>query len=169
MHCPNCGTAASADQRFCRACGLGLPEFSQLLAEKLPTLQEELQVQKHKIERWALRLWTGAGAILYVALYWAIISEIIIGKGHFLGGVLFLLVITAISLGGLLILYSSALEKRSKYVHPDRQQGLPQRDTDPELLSRSDPELPMSITEHTTELLENDENKEPERRMSGSS
>ena len=107
--------------------------------------------------------------VFYIALYWAIISEIIIGRGHVLGGVLFLLVVTAISLGGLLILYSSALEKRSRYMQPDRQQGLPKRDTDPELLSSSNPELRMSITEHSTELLENDESEEPERRISGSS
>ena len=169
MHCPNCGTAASNDQQFCRTCGLNLAEFSQLLGEKLPSLKGDLQNQKRKFERWALRLWTGAGAIFYIALYWAIISEIIIGKGHVLGGTLFLLVITALSIGGLLILYSSALEKRSKYMQSDSQQTLPKRDTAPELLASPDPELRMSVTEHTTELLESDESKEPKRRTSSSS
>lgn len=159
MHCPNCGNAASTDQQFCRTCGLNLAEFSQLLEAKLPSLKGELQEQKRKLERWALRLWAGAGAIFYIALYWAIISEIIIGKGHVLSGTLFLLVITAISLGGLFILYSSALEKRSRYIQSERQQKLPKRDTDPELLSSTEPALRMSVTEHTTELLENDESK----------
>ncbi len=161
MHCPNCGIPVPADQKFCRACGLSLPEFSQLLTEKLPTAPEDLQVQKRKIERWGLRLWTGAGAIFYIALYWTIISEIIIGKGHVLGGILFLLVITAISLGGLLILYSSALEKRSAYRLSDqpREKG----DTSPELMARPPSELTTSVTEHTTELLENDDLKDSER------
>jgi uncharacterized membrane protein len=160
MHCPNCGTPASADQRFCRSCGLTLPEFSQLLAEKLPTLRAELQYQKRKIERWGVGLWIGAGAIFYVSLYWAIISEIIIGKGHVLGGILFLLVITAISLGALLIFYSSSLEKRSASSQANQSQS--KGDTAPELLQGSLPELTISITEHTTELLENDDLKHSE-------
>jgi len=161
MHCPNCGILAPADQRVCRACGLNLPEFSQLLAEKLPTAQEDLQVQKRKLEGWGLRLWTGAGAIFYIALYWAIISEIIIVKGHVLGGILFLLVITAISLGGLLILYSSALEKRSAYRLSD--QPKEKGDTSPELLASPPLELTSSVTEHTTELLEKDDANEQQR------
>ena len=148
MHCPNCGRAASTDQQFCRSCGLNLAEFSQLLGEKLPTLKGELQDQKRKFERWALRLWTGAGAIFYIALYWAIISEIIIGKGHLLGGTLFLLVITALSVGGLLILYSSAIEKRSKYMQSDRQQSLPKRDIAPELLPSTNASMRMPVTDH---------------------
>jgi hypothetical protein len=165
MHCPNCGIPVPADQKFCRACGLSLPEFSQLLAEKLPTAQEDLQAQKRKLEGWGLRLWTGAGAIFYIALYWAIISEIIIVKGHVLGGILFLLVITAISLGGLLILYSSALEKRSAYRLSD--QPKEKGDTSPELLASPPSELTEltgSVTEHTTELLENEDLKDSERR-----
>ena len=155
MHCPNCGIPVPADQRFCPACGLSLPEFSQLLTEKVPTAQEDLQVQKRKIERWRLRLWTGAGAIFYIALYWAIISEIIIVKGHVLVGILFLLVVTAISLGGLLILYSSALEKHSAYRRSNqpREKG----DTSPELMLSPPSELTSGVTEHTTELLEDDD------------
>ena len=158
MHCPNCGIPAPLDQKFCRACGLSLPEFSQLLEEKLPT-EEEVQVKRRKAERWSLRLWTIAGAILYIALYWTIISEIIIGKGHVLGGILFLLVITAISLGGLLILYSSALQKRSAY----RVSGQPKEngDTSADLLAGQPSELTSSVTEHTTELLEKEIAKEP--------
>jgi hypothetical protein len=42
MHCPNCGTEASAGQKFCRACGLSLERFAQLLAELLPDGEDEL-------------------------------------------------------------------------------------------------------------------------------
>ena len=168
MHCPNCGHRASTDQQFCRTCGLNLTEFSHLLAERLPSLKGDLQVQKRKFEKWALRLWTVAGAIFYLALYWAIISEIIIGKGHVLGGTLFLLVITALSLGGLLILYAAALEKRSKYLRPDPREELPKRDTAP-VLSTANPDVVMSVTEHTTDLLEYEQTKELDQRTPGTS
>src|SRR5206468_3586789 len=100
-------------------------------------------------------------AIFYVALYWAIISEIIIGKGHVLGGTLFLLVITALSVGGLLILYSSALEKRSKYMQADREESSPKLATAPELLPSTDDSMRVSKTDNTTKLLENAESKKP--------
>ena len=35
MHCPNCGTAAAAEQKFCRSCGLELQAISQLVAQQL--------------------------------------------------------------------------------------------------------------------------------------
>ena len=159
MNCPNCGILAPADQRTCRACGLKLPESPELLPEKAPQAPDNVRGQKRKIEKRRLRLWTCAGAVFYVALYWAIISQIIIGKGHVLRGILFLLVITAISIGGLLILYSSAVRKRSKYRPSDRagRKG----DTSRELSETSD--LKTSVTKHTTELLEKDKSKEAAR------
>ena len=167
MHCPNCGTQASPNQKFCRGCGLSLPEFSQLLSDKLPTMPEDLQVQKRKLERLGLRLWTGAGVIFYIALYWAIISGIIVRKGHVLGGVLFLLVITALSVGGLLILYSSALEKRSglkkRFAYGPADQPKKEDDTSPELLASKPSGLTPSVTEPTTELLEKEVSKEQQK------
>ena len=150
MHCPNCGIAAPLDQKFCRSCGLSLPEFSQLLEKSLPT-EEEVQVKWRKAERWSLRLWTIAGAILYIALYWTIISEIIITKGHVLGGVLFLLVVTVISIGGLLMLYSLSLKKRSAYSLLDEPRVI---DTAPESLTDEQTKVKMSVTERTTEILD---------------
>ena len=41
MHCPSCGTEAPVGQKFCRACGLSLESFAQLLAELLPDAEDE--------------------------------------------------------------------------------------------------------------------------------
>ena len=35
MHCPNCGTLAVAEQKFCRSCGLELQAISQFVAQQL--------------------------------------------------------------------------------------------------------------------------------------
>ena len=147
MHCPNCGISASTDQQFCPGCGISMPGYSHL-ADKLPTKPEEPAVQKRMARR-NLRIWTGAGIIFYIAFYWVIISKIIIGKGNLLAGILFLLMVTAISVGGLLFFYSVALQKRSGI----RKQNV---ETTPELQAGPPSGLETSVTDHTTELLEED-------------
>lgn len=104
-----------------------------------------------------LTLWKGAAAIFFISLYWTIISEIIIGKGHVLGGILFLIFITAVSLGALLMAYSSSLEKRSSHPQSDQPKVAPKGDTAPEVLPAIPPELMMTVTEQTTHLLEKDD------------
>ena len=47
MFCPNCGTKSSADQNFCRACGLGLETIALALNEQLPT-QVDLTLLQRK-------------------------------------------------------------------------------------------------------------------------
>jgi len=34
MHCPNCGSEAPMDQKFCRSCGFGLGKVARLIAEQ---------------------------------------------------------------------------------------------------------------------------------------
>jgi hypothetical protein len=161
MHCPNCGSGASEDQRFCRSCGLGLEEFSRLLTEKL--VAENLTAapragaaRNRALQRIGFSLWVGAGAILVGGVLWGIISEIIMGKGEVLGGLLFLIFILAIVIGGLLVTYSSS-RKQSGGADGREIKGA---NTAPELASGTPHSLHMSVTERTTELIER-ENKDP--------
>jgi uncharacterized membrane protein YvbJ len=34
MHCPNCGSEAPMEQKFCRSCGFGLGKVAMLIAEQ---------------------------------------------------------------------------------------------------------------------------------------
>jgi hypothetical protein len=78
MHCPNCGTSATKEQKFCRACGFGLAKVVQLLEEgdvfpdELSRLYAE---RRQQIERWrnlAFYPFCGAGIIVLTIIFYAI-------------------------------------------------------------------------------------------------
>lgn len=115
--------------------------------------------KKRKAQRRGLILWTIAGAVFYIALYWAIIGEIIIRKGHVLQGIVFLLAVTAISIGGLLLLYSLTSKQRGNRLEDDSQAS----NASPEELPQGRNEVIMPVTERTTELLEKDDSNKQER------
>jgi hypothetical protein len=176
MYCPACGTNISGDQKFCRHCGAALEGVSQLIAARDPALSSDQSVnsdhQRQAVQRNAGRLGlilvSGASAIFYLSVCWAVISEIIIGKGHILGGILFLTVLTAVALGGLLLTYSSS-NKRSGVIKSTQSTALSKEEASSGLLRRILPKQIPSITEHTTELLEGsdfgDTARKPERRL----
>lgn len=53
MYCPNCGKENSAEQKFCRLCGLSLEQAVQSLAEQLPALEldKNLRVRQARVDR----------------------------------------------------------------------------------------------------------------------
>src|SRR3712207_6114222 len=100
MFCPNCGAAAAAgEQKYCRACGLGLGKVPALIAEQLPAgaldhaSPEEvarLLRRKRRVERTLAGLGVVGGSILVVSIILKIIFQLIIGKGQVLEGSFFL-------------------------------------------------------------------------------
>ena len=164
MHCPNCGARASADQKFCRSCGLSLGELSTLLAERLPEAKAELESSKLKLDKVAVVLVTGAVAILVGAIFWGVITEIIIGKGQVFGGILFLAVITSFLLGGLILSYSTSLGKRLARHQSGSDAG--KVNTTPELITGKEGALIVSVTERTTELIDEENYGKKEREQS---
>src|ERR1700752_4136190 len=50
MYCPNCGNQTSSEQKFCRACGLGLEKIAQSLGEQLPArMDQSLSARKERL------------------------------------------------------------------------------------------------------------------------
>ena len=92
MYCPNCGKANSSEQKFCRSCGLNLEDATRSLIEQLPAGEQDQRLLRRKqlVER-VLLILGGVGITAFVCLIiGTIITEIIIGKGNVIGGIVFI-------------------------------------------------------------------------------
>ena len=154
MYCPNCGQATSTEQKFCRSCGLSVEKAAQSLVEQLPAVEPNtrLRERQRRVERLLYMLGGSAAVIFVVSLFWTIVKEIIIGKGHVLGGLIFLAFILGFIVFAVLMLYRESLLKASSKRHSAKS-TLPQAEHTARLLPESRVEPIPSVTEHTTELL----------------
>src|SRR5262245_47009208 len=111
MHCPNCGTEAPAGQKFCRACGLSLERFAQLLAELLPDVEDESVARAKRrlrqLERAAKIAGRTAGIAISILIAWMGVNMMTksgnIGEGILLLGI----AVGGLACAGLLIYYGS--------------------------------------------------------------
>jgi hypothetical protein len=154
MYCPNCGKTNSADQKFCRSCGLGLERIAQSVAEQLPRegLDKQLQDRTRVVDRWLNIVGGTAVSILVVGVLWGIIYKIIIVKGDVLEGSIFLAFVIAIILFASLAYYQNAVLKSGATQQRGRTGSFPSQNT-AELIPESSAPLISSVTENTTELL----------------
>ena len=160
MHCPNCGTEASARQKFCRACGLSLDRFAQLLAELLPDGEDEnvarARRQLRRLEK-ALKIagWTIGSAL---GILFAFFGAYILIKRHDGEAVIPLLSGVGIIVAMLFISYGSSLKKKVSERFPSQPKP-PSAETTNKLLHEHQSQIAMSVTEQTTARL--DEKIEP--------
>jgi zinc-ribbon domain len=153
MYCPSCGKENSAEQKFCRSCGLSLEKAVQSLVEQLPALELDKNVRERqeRVDR-LINIVAGTGAsIIAVGVLWGIIYKLIIVKGAVISGLFFLAIIVGAILFGLLSIYSESLRKAAgkRQLQPP-----PTKVSDTaELPPSSQMEPVPSVTERTTELL----------------
>ena len=154
MYCPNCGKTNSAEQKFCRSCGLSLEKAVQSLADQLPGLEldKNLRERQLKVERLITIVLGSAISIVLVGVLWGIIYGIIIVNGQVTVGLFMLAFIVGMILFALLSMYRDSLRKAAgKRQLPEPAPAFV-ADTG-ELLSESLVEPIPSVTERTTELL----------------
>ena len=154
MYCPNCGKTNSAEQKFCRSCGLSLEKAVQSLAEQLPGLEldKNLRERQLKVDRLITIVVGSAISIVLVGVLWGIIYGIIIVNGQVTVGLFMLAFIVGMILFALLSMYRVSLRKAAgKRQLPEPAPAFV-ADTG-ELLSESLVEPVPSVTERTTELL----------------
>jgi hypothetical protein len=165
MHCPRCGTAASANQQFCRSCGLNLEQVAELIGESNLVSETpgsdalRLKELQRKHESWggiAGLIAFGLALVLFIAL---VFSQIILKGGILIlpGSILILLAGAAGVMG---YFYASAKSLKQKLAEPQLPQPIGRplsgESIDPTMLRSS-----ASVTEQTTKLLDeqNDRSK----------
>ena len=153
MYCPQCGLTNSAEQKFCRSCGLSLEKVVQSLVEQLPgtDIEKNLGERQRKVELWAKILGTAVVSLSVLAFLVGILYQMIFVKGKVAVGLGFLGLILGIAAFILLLLYREYLIKASKRPLPKAETS-PPADT-AELLPEPSFEPIPSVTERTTELL----------------
>jgi uncharacterized membrane protein YvbJ len=161
MHCPDCGTKASAGQKFCRGCGFGLEKVELLIADQRATATEQTTVATgrlsdewlRKMEKWAARALLALGSIAVSLILWAIIVKLMIKEGAiFAGSMLLMLVIGVVLLS--FLAYMQDKRKNSASTQSNQQHRLPQAQETAKMLSEPNAEMVASATEQTTAHLE---------------
>ena len=158
MFCPNCGNKNSADQKFCRSCGLGLQKIAQSLGEQLPTRRDlSLQEQKERFEKLGVVALSIFGAGVLIPFLYGVFYKLMWTQGKFLAGLGLLALILVLGCGLLsVILFAKANEVKetsAKRPGSDPSQLKAEADTR-ELLEHSAPDTPsFSVADRTTELL----------------
>jgi hypothetical protein len=158
MHCPNCATKASGEQKFCRSCGLRLEKVHQLLSDELSIADLHIQNKIRWFEHWrnAAALATFATFIITVLVVFIreIKAAIDAGSSELYGTLIGLIVVIGILIALSFAMYSAYL--RQKLANRKMQQSA--APSDAAQTAKLSPEAPggelSSIMEHTTKVLE---------------
>jgi actin-related protein len=154
MFCPNCGNQTSSEQKFCRACGLGLEKIAQSLGEQLPSrMDQSLRARQERLEKLGVGALSVFGLGVLGFLLYAVGQKLLASQGSLLA--ILVMVGLVIMLGcGLLsvILFARAKELREQAgKHPLQPNEITGQTK--ELLPESRFEPIPTVTERTTELL----------------
>ena len=113
MHCPNCGTRTSEEQKFCPACGLALAKVVQILGEQMPRqLDESMLARKDRLERLGMILLSIFGAGLLGLLIYGVVYKVIFVQGRIFEALVLLALIAVAACGVVAAILS--LPKRRK-------------------------------------------------------
>ena len=165
MYCPNCATETSADQKFCRSCGLDLQMISPVpLGQSSMTTSNKKETEKQKGEidhanlQRMIKIIGFGGVVLFLGLI-----ILIVGK-KYLHDELLTLVGSLTVLTGVFVMGYSVLSAMWRSASSPDQPLANQRQTQPELddkvrNKRLDEPMP-TVTERTTKLMESRNKKD---------
>lgn len=154
MYCPNCGAKNSADQNFCRACGLNLEDIGRSLALQVPAGGEtHLERKKASIEKIGKVGLIGLGSVGLIgvaAMIYSIATKFILSGTNIAAGIIFiaLLIFAVLSLVYVIGMKSLEDERKSHRTPP-----IVSDDASTAQLPENRPSPPPSIAEGTTHEL----------------
>jgi len=157
MHCPRCGTAANAGQQFCRSCGLNLEKVAELVGE--PGAAETRGSESLRLKELQRKHsnWGGLAGLIVFGLILVLFITIVFSQMILKGGLLILpgslLILLAVGAGVMAYFQASAKSLKQKLAEPQLPQPTKTLPTDQLIDSPKFP-APMSVTEQTTKLLE---------------
>ena len=150
MHCPNCGTKVSTEQKFCRSCGLELQAIQQLVTHQLSGVKP-VQTRAALRARVAWLMFSGIAVMFSGAGLLSLEKRY--GWGDWAGLLGLLMVI-----GGVLLALYAGLEPVLFPPKPFRKLPQPAEQfaaaTTSKLTLTPGAEPVLSVTEHTTRTLE---------------
>ena len=162
MYCPRCATQNTDDAKFCRACGTDLAAVAVALTHKFPppgAWLEKYGESKHKIIMGALLL----GAALLIggvpALFIGVIFPLVMLWTVFFGWMAGWGIVSLASGVGEMVKSKTMLRQMKQFDRGLTTTDLSELSTaahEPRMLddvTRAKPYPPLSVTEHTTELL----------------
>ena len=156
MYCPNCGNQTSAEQKFCRACGLGLEKIALSLNEQLPARLDQSLIARHeRLEKLGVGALSVFGLGVLGFLLYAVAQKLLASQGSLLT-ILALIGLVIMLACGLLsvILFARAKELKEQASKRQLQPNLNELSgATKELLPESRFEPVPTVTDRTTELL----------------
>ena len=159
MFCPRCGQDGTTEQHFCRSCGFELVGVSALLQDADPDSLEScdnrlFNQQKLKVVGSIAVLSTISLAL--IALLVGIVVLMVVGKMPLVAGGLLLTFMTGLIIGFVCLGLASL---KTRPLEPEKQKHLKENPATSALIQPGVEQSLLSVTEHTTELLENPKGK----------
>lgn len=155
MFCPNCGNQTSTEQKFCRACGLGLEKIAQSLGEQMPArMDQSLLARKERLEKLGVGALSVFGLGVLGFLLYAV-GQKLLAQGSLLAVLAMVGLVIMLGCG----LLSAILFARAKELGEQASKRQPQPNeietsgSTRELLSEGRFEPVPTVTDRTTELL----------------
>jgi uncharacterized membrane protein YvbJ len=157
MFCPNCGKENSTEQKFCRACGIGLEKtVESLMEQKLsPSQGDNLLCKRILLETFGTVAAGGLITVIVIAvsaiIYTVVTKMILTGTSVLFGSLLTAFIVFAL-LTLIYVLFNESLkEKQNKWKLPVNE--LDEQINAKSLLEEKPFEPALSVTENSTELL----------------
>lgn len=157
MFCPNCGKENSTDQKFCRACGIGLEKtVESLMEQKLSPSQNDSLLRKRILLETFGTVATGGLITVTVigvsAIIYTILTKMILTGSSVLFGSLLTAFIVFALLTLIYVVFRESLNEKQNKKKPSNSELNEPKNTNN--LLEDKPFAPAaSVTENSTELL----------------